>query len=121
MQKRSLIFLFTLAIIWLAAFTCADARKFSYFSGIQVQNLSATVANVQLTYYHQDGTTDGISVEDAIPANGSTTYFPVDAEVGFDGSVKISSDQPIAAITNILGNQGQAAASYIGTNVGSKP
>jgi hypothetical protein len=97
----------------------ASAGKFSYLSGIQVQNLAAVDANVQLSYYNQDGTTDGSPVADIIPANGSKTYFPVDASVGFDGSVVISADQPVAAISNVLGDLGAAAASYVGTSAGS--
>lgn len=117
-MKRSITLLFTLLLV-LAAVSVASAGKFSYLSGIQVQNLSATEANVQLTYYNQDGTTDGAPVADTIPANGSVTYFPVDASAGFDGSVVISADQPVAAISNILGDLGSAAASYVGASAGS--
>jgi hypothetical protein len=43
----------------------------------------------------------------------------VDASDGFDGSVVISADQPVAAISNILGDLGAAAASYVGSGAGS--
>lgn len=117
-MKRSITILFTLLLI-LAAFSVASAGKFSYLSGIQVQNLAAVEANIQLTYYNQDGTVDGSAVADTIPGNGSITFFPVDATEGFDGSVVISADQPVAAISNILGDLGAAAASYVGTGAGS--
>jgi hypothetical protein len=117
-MKRSITILFTL-LLMLAAFSVASAGKFSYLSGIQVQNLAAVDANVQLSYYNQDGTLDGSAVDDIIPANGSVTYFPVDATDGFDGSVVISADQPVAAISNILGDLGAAAASYVGSGAGS--
>jgi hypothetical protein len=117
-MKRSITILFTLLLI-LAAFSVASAGKFSYLSGIQVQNLASVDANVQLTYYNQDGTIDGSAVADTIPGNGSVTYFPVDASDGFDGSVVISADQPVAAISNILGDLGAAAASYVGSGAGS--
>ncbi len=118
-MKRSIVIFLLLFLIGNLGFHIAQAEQFSYISGIQVQNLSPTDAQVELTYYHKDGTISGTPVSDTIPANESATYFPVDAETGFDGSVTISSDQPIAAITNLLGNQGEAAASYIGTNEGS--
>jgi hypothetical protein len=116
-MKRSITILFTLLLV-LVAVSVASAGKFTYLSGIQVQNLAAVDANVQLSYYNQDGTTDG-TVDDIIPANDSITYFPVGASDGFDGSVVISADQPVAAISNILGNLGAAAASYVGTSAGS--
>jgi hypothetical protein len=115
-MKRSITIIFTLLLI-LAAFSVASAGKFSYLSGIQVQNLAAVDANVQLSYYNQDGSLDG-SVPTIIPANSSTTFFPVDATEGFDGSVVISADQPVAAISNILGDLGVAAASYVGSGAG---
>lgn len=117
-MKRSIVILFTLLLV-LAAFSVASAGKFSYLSGIQVQNLAAVDANVQLSYYNQDGTLDGSAVAAIIPASGSLTFFPVDASDGFDGSVVISADQPVAAISNILGDLGAAAASYVGSGAGS--
>jgi hypothetical protein len=48
-MKRSIVILFTLLLV-LAAFSVASAGKFSYLSGIQVQNLAAVDANVQLSY-----------------------------------------------------------------------
>src|SRR5574341_271497 len=78
----------------------------SYTSGFQVQNLSGSTANITLTYYNQDGTT-AASVGDTITQNGSKTYFPLTSvATGFNGSVVISSDQPIAAIANVLGDNG---------------
>jgi hypothetical protein len=62
---------------------------------------------------------DGSAVAAIIPASGSLTFFPVDASDGFDGSVVISADQPVAAISNILGDLGAAAASYVGSGAGS--
>jgi len=118
-MKRSITILFTLLLV-LVAFSVASAGKFAYLSGIQVQNLSSSAANVQLTYYNQDGSTDpGSPVSSTIPANGSVTFFPVGAAVGFNGSVVISADQPVAAISNILGDLGAAAASYVGASAGS--
>jgi hypothetical protein len=116
--------LFILAIALMAVFALvptASAIEFDYYdSGIQVQNLSSsTTANVQVTYYNQGGSVE-CSVSDSIAASSSTTYFPLHScvDAGFDGSVVISSDQPVAAITNVLG-EGINGASYSGFDGGS--
>lgn len=91
---------------------------FSYTSGVQVQNLESVTATIAITYYNQDGSVDA-TVDDTIPANGSKTYFPIDASEGFNGSAVVSSDRLVAAITNILGDGGDAAASYVGASSGA--
>ena len=118
MKKTFVVFVALILLSGVLAGT-ASAGKFSYTSGIQVQNLSATDANVTLTYYKQDGNVDA-TVNDTITANGSKTYFPVGASDGFNGSVIISSDQPVSAISNILGNSGAASASYVGASAGGQ-
>lgn len=113
--------LFVVLALALAAFGFsgqAQAGAFTYTSGIQVQNLEASVANVTITYYAQDGTV-AASPTDTIPASGSKSYFPIHASDGFNGSVVISSDKQVASVVNILGNNGAAAASYVGTGSGS--
>jgi hypothetical protein len=98
----------------------ASAGAFTYTSGIQVQNLSGTEANVSVAYINKDGSVDN-TVPGTVPANGSVTYFPIGASDGFDGSVVISADQPVAAISNVLGDGGAAAASYVGASAGGSP
>jgi hypothetical protein len=90
----------------------------TYTAGFQVQNLTGTAANVVISYYNQDGTKNVADVPDTIPANGSKTYYPVAANTGFNGSVVVSSDQKVAAIVNILGDNGASGASYDGSSVG---
>ena len=100
------VLMFVLALTPFAA----SAQTTVTGSGFQVQNLSeSTNANIKITYYKADGTVD--ANQDAIvPAGGSLTFFngqggtvPMSATAGFKGSVVISSDQPIAAITNLIG------------------
>lgn len=89
-------------------------------SSFQVQNLSETqVANIVITYYNPDGTV-ATTQNDQVPAGGSATYFngqggtkAMAAPAGFRGSVVISSDQPIAAIVNLLA-AGSSGESYSG-------
>lgn len=99
----------------------AQAFFFTYTAGFQVQNLSGTQANIQITFYNAapGGGVAG-TLPDTIPGNGSKTYFPISAvPSGFNGSAVISSDQQVAAVVNILGNNGIAGASYVGFNQGN--
>ena len=93
----------------------------SYTSGFQVQNLSTTTtADVTITFYNQDGTV-AASPTDTILASDSNNYYPLSAvSDGFNGSVVISSNQPVAAIANILGNDGAHGASYVGFEGGAQ-
>ena len=121
MKLQRLALIIGLLLVALAVSTgIASAFAFSYTAGFQVQNLTGTDANITITYYNQepDGTIN-TSASDSIPANGSKTYFPIAPASGFNGSVVISSDQQVAAVTNILGDSGLAAASYVGSSTGS--
>jgi hypothetical protein len=92
----------------------------TYTSGFQIQNLSGSTANITITYYNNTSGTVAASVGDTISANGAKTYFPLSSvSSGFNGSVVISSDVPIAAITNVLGDNGAFGASYDGFSSGA--
>lgn len=120
MKKFSFLFVLVAMIVALAVPSSALADVTSYTSGFQVQNLSdAGPASILITFYNQDGS-QAAQVSDSIPAFDSTTYFPLDdVDPGFDGSVVISSDVEIAAIVNVLGNNGVYGASYIGFSGGA--
>ena len=91
----------------------------TYTAGFQLQNLTGSPATVAIAFYNQDGSIAS-TVNDTIAANGSKTYYPLSAvSSGFNGSVVVSSDQQLAAITNVLGNSGQRGASYGGFNAGA--
>ncbi|HET9222378.1 MAG TPA: hypothetical protein VFO07_07740, partial [Roseiflexaceae bacterium] len=98
----------------------------TWTTGFQVQNLSATAANVSITFY--DGATGNALTpfNAVIAANASTNFFPLDGgagrpsvPAGFSGSAVISSDQPVAAILNILGNGTAYGGSASGISAGS--
>jgi hypothetical protein len=99
-----------------------------FASSIQVQNLGLTDASIQITYYNQDGTLAtmpaGVSnpVNDTVKLGQSNTYYPVHAAAGFNGSVVISSGQPIAAVSNLVVNTAaQGVDSYVGVQSGGSP
>lgn len=91
----------------------------SYTSGFQVQNLDSGTANISMVFYNADGST-AASVPDTIAGGGSNTYFPLPSGVnsGFNGSAVISSDKPVAAIANVIGDSTQGS-SYSGFDSGS--
>jgi hypothetical protein len=97
----------------------ASAQSITWTSGFQVQNLSSSTASIVVSYYNQDGSKNISDVSDTIPGMGSKTYFPISANPGFNGSVVVSSDQPVVAIANTLGNSPQYAASTESFSEGS--
>ncbi len=105
----------------LTAGAMAQNTKFpAYISGIQVANLQNEPATVTLAAYNPDGTKNGSDIVDTVGANGSKTYFPLsNVSDGFSGSVIISSDKNVAAISNILSSDYSAAASYVGRSAGA--
>jgi hypothetical protein len=113
---------FSLVVVLLvAAFLvpAASAQSITWTSGFQVQNLSSSTASIVVSYYNQDGTKNISDVSDTISGMGSKTYFPISANPGFNGSVVVSSDQPVVAIANTLGNSPQYAASTESFSEGS--
>jgi len=111
MKKLIVISTLLLALLFMTV-PAAFGQIATYNTGFQVQNLSDTnTATIDITYYNQDGSVD-TTVTDTIAAGSSKTYFPIDATVGFNGSVVISADQSVAAITNILGDGLAFGASY---------
>ena len=78
----------------------------TYTSGFQVQNLESEAATVSLEFYKQDGT---LAVtpppQYTIAGSSSKTFFPInDAPAGFNGSLVISSDKDIRAVSNLVGS-----------------
>ena len=101
-----------------------SAQKFTYVSGIQIQNLSSSTATVHIAYIKggtgADAGTEVTSTDTTIPGDTLIFYFPVPVTGSFYGSVVISSDQPLAAISNILSSDYKTQASYVGTSTGSQ-
>jgi hypothetical protein len=115
-----------MALALLGVPSAGAQQGITWTTGFQVQNLSATAANVSITFY--DGTTGNALTpfNAVIAANASTNFFPLDGgagrpsvPAGFSGSAVISSDQPVAAILNILGNGTSYGGSASGISAGS--
>ncbi len=85
----------------------------TWSSGFQIQNLdSANPANVIIIYRDQNGA-EVYRQLFPIPAGGSKTVFPLPV-TGFDGSVEVQSDRPVAAIANLLTSGPTMLDSYTG-------
>lgn len=115
-MKKHIILVIVLVSAILLIVPTAFAQ--TYNSGFQVQNLSETGdATIVITYYNQDGSVNA-TVSDTVLLGGSNTYYPIGASSGFNGSVVISSDVPVAAITNVL--KDSQGSSYSGFNSGAE-
>ena len=117
MKKRIAIVLAVVLLFTFVGSVGADG-PFTWDTGFQVQNLGTATANITITYYRDDGSV-AHTVSDTIPPGESKTYYqPSIPELGttFDGSVVITSDQPIAAIANqtSYSQEPNLAASYNG-------
>ena len=96
----------------------------TWSTGFQIQNLSASTANVSITFYQQNGTAL-TPYSDTLSPNGSKTYSVLNGTAGpsvpagFNGSAVISADQPVAAILNISGNNFAYGGSASGISAGA--
>lgn len=95
------------------------AQKFTYTSGIQLMNVSGSNGTVTFDYYDSaTGNKVGDTATDTILAGESKNYYP-HPTAGFNGSLVISSDVAMAAVSNVQTPDGSARASYIGVSGGS--
>jgi hypothetical protein len=120
MKKKLLLLVaaIVLALLVPAAVMAQSPGGLAYTSGVQVVNLDSTTASVGLTYYNQDGSVAATAV-DTIGGNSSKTYFPIQAPVGFNGSLVVSSDKPITAIANTITTDFKYGAATTSFNSGA--
>ena len=98
----------------------------AYESAIQVQNLdTVAVANISIAYYNPDGSMAVLPapytnpVADTVQPGSSNTYLPIHPDVGFKGSVVVSSDKQIAIISNLtIAATNRALGTYTGVASG---
>ena len=118
MKKRvglvGILFLLSLMVVPVGP---SMAVSLAYDSCFDIQNLSDTeVANLVIMYFQQGDTTPVASPGAVLDAGGKQNFCPLLAvSGGFNGSVVIESNQPIAAIVNVTGDGWKRYnASYIG-------
>ncbi len=93
----------TMVVVLVASIvTSIASAQFTTVTSFQVQNLSSTEANVQLMFYDADGNAvTAATLSDTISGDSNKLYTQANntnLPTGFNGSVVVSSDQPIAAI-----------------------
>lgn len=129
---KKVISLIVLILVILAGVAVVSAQGTGlngagWWFGSQVQNVGSADANIQATAY--DAASNNNYSESKVVAPGAAyTFTPINdfqtMPAGFEGSMVLSSDQPIKAITNItnqpVGSFGQTggkgAAQYAGTD-----
>lgn len=120
----AIIFVFALAL-GVVTTPAQAATPVGYESSIQVRNLTEQPGTIMLTFYDLDGLTVGTPLSDDIDANETKSYYQSTMPVtsGFNGSVVISSDVNIAAMSNLVGLDSADArisyAAYSGFDSGS--
>ena len=96
----------------------AQGQFSGYKSTIQTYNMSDTTANVILAFYRQDGSLEK-TLTDIIERDRSKIYFTLPVAEGFTGSVVISSNQPVAALSSMMNSGLTAGGTYPGRSQGS--
>ncbi|MBP1467095.1 hypothetical protein EYB53_015380 [Candidatus Chloroploca sp. M-50] len=102
-----------LALVLAPVRSVSAQQGIQWSTGFQVQNLGTAQATVDIRLINPDGTSAANILGESIAAGSSKTYFPIPSvETGFSGSAVIEADQPVAAILNILGNNGVAGQPF---------
>jgi len=110
--------IFGLALAFSPARQASAQMGVTWTTGIQVQNLGSSTATITIQLINADGSTAATipaagAAAETVAVNGSNTYFPVpNVASGFKGSAIISANQPVAAILNVLGNNGISGAPF---------
>ena len=104
----------------------ANVKATQFATGFQVVNLSQSDANITISFYAEGSGTAAATFNDTIlAADGQKTYanLPVDipsVPEGFLGGAVVSSDQEVAAITNVIGDGNFLnGAAYSGVGTGA--
>ncbi len=149
MRKPKLITLLLIVTFLLVGVMSTSAQGVDgtgWWSNFTIQNTSASDATVSVTAYHlTGGSSSTYSSGVTLPTDGSVIFHPglaancsspfvsgcrigltPDLPTGFEGSVAISSDQPVVAVSNLNNNQsgsvgasgGSARSAYQGIDSG---
>lgn len=124
MKRKQLLVFVTIAFALALTFGVGGSLIFAqgqfsgYKSTIQTYNMSDTTANVILAFYRQDGSLEK-TLTDIIERDRSKIYFTLPVAEGFTGSVVISSNQPVAALSSMMNSGLTAGGTYLGRSQGS--
>lgn len=134
------IVIISLAVILVLTFAFAGKPNTVYSQGFglawessfQVQNLGTADASILMYYYDQNGNLATMDTDpdtgsayanpdsDTVGVGESNTYYPIHAASGFNGSVVVSSSEPIAVISQVMVTTGaKSYGSYVGFQQGA--
>ena len=110
MFKKVFAVLFVFALAFGAFAPVQAATPVSYESSIQVRNLTSEAGTISVTFFNQSGAVVGDPTVAPIKANETLSFYQSTMPVAtsFIGSVVISSDVEIAAMSNLVGLDGAA-------------
>lgn len=112
-----LIAVFVISLFGLSSSSVTAQTFTQYLSGVTIQNLSSNEATVTAHYYDQNGNVIGTTT-DQVAAYGVVDYVTIPMDSGFQGSLMLSSDFPIGAVSTLRGeNKGRGA--YVSFEEGS--
>jgi len=119
-MKRVVMVGLVLILVVATAPMVTSAQTISYWSGIQITNLSDKDASVVIKFYNRDGTI-AATIRVTVLPNDIMTYGTLDdwLNEGSAVSAVISSDQPVAAIVNTMGNGLDYGAASLGFSEGA--
>jgi hypothetical protein len=102
MKRKKLVYAIVCAFLLAGLTAVGVSAQFTSVTSFQVQNLSAQTANVLLKFYDASGNeVVAATLSDTIDGNKSKLYTQANntnLPTGFNGSVVVESDQPVAAI-----------------------
>jgi hypothetical protein len=126
MLKKSIHIASVLAIVGMLIFGLTPTHyvyaqgSLTWTSGFQVYNPGSATANVTYYYYNQSDGSLAVTIPDTITSHNSKTYFPIGGvPAGFNGSLVISSDLPLATVNNLVTPDFHYAASTNGFSAGA--
>lgn len=120
-MRKLVILLTALFLLGLTISPVSADGPDSYRSTVTVTNVSETPGTINLVFYNPDGTVADDSINDPIGALETKFYTTFPVSTGFEGSMIIQSDVPLATASTVIGVSGSPInyASYVGVSGGS--
>ena len=120
-MRKLVILLTALFLLGLTISPVSAQGPDSYRSTVTVTNVSETPGTINLIFYNSDGTVADDSIIDPIDALETKFYTTFPVSTGFEGSLIIQSDVPLATSSTVIGVSGSPInyASYVGVSGGS--
>lgn len=121
-MRKFYLVLIIVAMLFIALPPVQAAVPSTYSTSVNVTNLSDQEAVIDLVFYNLDGS-EHARMPDTLEGFETKSYTTLPVTSGFDGSMVIESNQPLASMAMLSSKRSTGSslgyASYIGTSVGS--